>query len=312
MLLVCLIGLVASWPSSVFAGLAEDFVDAARTGNSDKVLMLLSNGVDVNVKVGGVKDTALITAAAYGNINVVHVLLSKGADVNAGDINGTTPLTMASQNGHLEIVQLLLDKGADVNSKNIYGMTALTEASRMGYTQVVSLLVEKGAKLPSEPHVKEAKTVYLDRYLADVENSLQRKGYYHGKIGVLSDDFVHAYDKFKRDNKILGTDRLPDPVTDKALGIDYVPDDSCFWLITGGEKRLKCPEGCKAAMVMSSSVASGGMPTVSGYKVSCPGREEEIISLPSSNCADKCTLQYNRGELKAGITIEDCIKATCK
>jgi hypothetical protein len=31
-----------------------------------------------------------------------------------------------------------------------------------------------------------------------------------------------------------------------------------------------------------------------------------------SACADKCTSQYNKGEFKAGITIEDCIKETCK
>ncbi len=30
------------------------------------------------------------------------------------------------------------------------------------------------------------------------------------------------------------------------------------------------------------------------------------------DCVDKCEIQYNRGEFKAGITIEDCIKATCK
>ena len=39
-----------------------------------------------------------------------------------------------------------------------------------------------------------------------------------------------------------------------------------------------------------------------------PMRFEQTNTL---SCADKCKSQYNKGEFKAGITIEDCIKATC-
>ncbi|MDO8721161.1 MAG: hypothetical protein Q7J31_02915 [Syntrophales bacterium] len=42
--------------------------------------------------------------------------------------------------------------------------------------------------------------------------------------------------------------------------------------------------------------------------------EEAVSALgeKSISCADKCTSMYNRGELKLGTTIEDCIKSTCK
>ena len=36
------------------------------------------------------------------------------------------------------------------------------------------------------------------------------------------------------------------------------------------------------------------------------------IPRQDKSCEENCTSQYNDGEFKAGVTVEDCINATCK
>jgi hypothetical protein len=59
----------------------------------------------------------------------------------------------------------------------------------------------------------------------------------------------------------------------------------------------------------SSFIFQGNTYSLNDYLISLPVRSEQTNS---SSCADQCKSQYSKGEFKAGITIEDCIKATCK
>ncbi|XP_039222832.1 ankyrin-1 isoform X2 [Crotalus tigris] len=160
------------------ADAATSFLRAARSGNLDKALDLLRNGVDINTcnqnglnalhlasKEGHVKmvaellhkeivletttkkgNTALHIAALAGQDDVVRELVNFGANVNAQSQKGFTPLYMAAQENHLEVVKFLLENGANQNVATEDGFTPLAVALQQGHENVVAHLINYGTK----------------------------------------------------------------------------------------------------------------------------------------------------------------------
>ncbi|XP_041426146.1 ankyrin-3 isoform X9 [Xenopus laevis] len=154
------------------------YLRAARSGNLEKALDYLKNGVDINIcnqnglnalhltsKEGHVEivseliqrgadvdastkkgNTALHIASLAGQTEVVRVLVTNGANVNAQSQNGFTPLYMAAQENHQEVVKFLLDNGASQSLATEDGFTPLAVALQQGHDQVVSLLLENDTK----------------------------------------------------------------------------------------------------------------------------------------------------------------------
>ncbi|XP_077008693.1 ankyrin-1 isoform X2 [Tamandua tetradactyla] len=160
------------------ADAATSFLRAARSGNLDKALDHLRNGVDINTcnqnglnglhlasKEGHVKmvvellhkeiiletttkkgNTALHIAALAGQEEVVRELVNYGANVNAQSQKGFTPLYMAAQENHLEVVKFLLENGANQNVATEDGFTPLAVALQQGHENVVAHLINYGTK----------------------------------------------------------------------------------------------------------------------------------------------------------------------
>ncbi|XP_060539314.1 ankyrin-1-like isoform X1 [Pantherophis guttatus] len=160
------------------ADAATSFLRAARSGNLDKALDQLRNGVDINTcnqnglnalhlasKEGHVKmvaellhkeivletttkkgNTALHIAALAGQDDVVQELVNFGANVNAQSQKGFTPLYMAAQENHLEVVKFLLENGANQNVATEDGFTPLAVALQQGHENVVAHLINYGTK----------------------------------------------------------------------------------------------------------------------------------------------------------------------
>ncbi|KFM00411.1 Ankyrin-1, partial [Aptenodytes forsteri] len=160
------------------ADAATSFLRAARSGNLDKALDHLRNGVDINTcnqnglnalhlasKEGHVKmvvellhkeivletttkkgNTALHIAALAGQRDVVRELVNYGANVNAQSQKGFTPLYMAAQENHLEVVKFLLENGANQNVATEDGFTPLAVALQQGHENVVAHLINYGTK----------------------------------------------------------------------------------------------------------------------------------------------------------------------
>ncbi|XP_059400662.1 ankyrin-1-like isoform X8 [Carassius carassius] len=154
------------------------FLRAARSGNLEKALDHIKNGIDINTanqnglnglhlasKEGHVKmvlellhhgivletttkkgNTALHIAALAGQEQVVTELVNYGANVNAQSQKGFTPLYMAAQENHLEVVKFLLDNGANQTLPTEDGFTPLAVALQQGHENVVALLINHGTK----------------------------------------------------------------------------------------------------------------------------------------------------------------------
>uniref|UniRef100_A0AAV2IX59 Ankyrin n=1 Tax=Knipowitschia caucasica TaxID=637954 RepID=A0AAV2IX59_KNICA len=160
------------------ADATTSFLRAARSGNLDKALDHIKNGIDINLsnqnglnglhlasKEGHVKmvlellhsgieleattkkgNTALHIAALAGQEKVVAELAHYGANVNAQSHKGFSPLYMAAQENHLEVVKFLLENGANQSLPTEDGFTPLAVALQQGHENVVALLINYGTK----------------------------------------------------------------------------------------------------------------------------------------------------------------------
>ena len=120
--------------------------EALQSKQTNMVLLLIDNGVDVNVKD---KDcfTPLHCAAQQGHTEIVELLIAKEANVDATDMMGETPLHAAVLSGHKEVVVALLAGGANVDAENRLRRTPLHFAARDGYIDVVEVLLAQGASI---------------------------------------------------------------------------------------------------------------------------------------------------------------------
>ncbi|XP_039875503.1 ankyrin-1a isoform X10 [Simochromis diagramma] len=166
------------WHYDDEADAGNSFLRAARSGNLDKALEHIKNGIDINTanqnglnglhlasKEGHVKmvlellhngivletttkkgNTALHIAALAGQEQVVQELVNYGANVNAQSQKGFTPLYMAAQENHLEVVKFLLENGANQSIPTEDGFTPLAVALQQGHENVVALLINYGTK----------------------------------------------------------------------------------------------------------------------------------------------------------------------
>lgn len=124
-------------------------IQAAETGQIEKVKLLLGRGVDINCR-GPHQYTPLIAAAKSNHIEIVKLLCAHNANVNAkGEFADPevdyTPLLWAIENCNLGMAELLLDHGADVNLADSWEDTPLIHAVRKGSLPLVKLLVANGA-----------------------------------------------------------------------------------------------------------------------------------------------------------------------
>ena len=119
--------------------------DYAVIGDTEKVKLLISEGINVNTKTQ-FGATALHWASTYGHIEIVELLIQNGANFDVQDNSSYSPLFLACQGGHKDVVELLLDKGADFNVKTNEGKTPLAIAKERGNTAIVELLKKHGAK----------------------------------------------------------------------------------------------------------------------------------------------------------------------
>ncbi|MDR3692083.1 MAG: ankyrin repeat domain-containing protein [Fimbriimonas sp.] len=162
-----------------------EFINAADTGDIEKLRAIIGRGVNVNAKSEH-GHTALQLAAEGGHVECVDLLLKSGADgnepceggitalmlalrtdmpskselaivqdfishhvdLNARDDSGYDALMIAIINDNLDVAQLLVKGGSNVNGKDKEGTTQLMHASfEHRGTRMAQFLLRSGAKV---------------------------------------------------------------------------------------------------------------------------------------------------------------------
>ncbi|KAL3713550.1 hypothetical protein TMatcc_002253 [Talaromyces marneffei ATCC 18224] len=160
---------------------------AAKTNNTEMVLLLLRSGALVNlcpilpvVHVAWI-DTlfsryevdrssegtlplafAIQYAAQNENVPLVHQLLAAGAMVDSriGIDYGSMPLQIAARLGNMELISLFLAYDADVNAppEKYNGRTAIQAAAENGNIEVIQMLLDSHANVHALPGRRRGRT----------------------------------------------------------------------------------------------------------------------------------------------------------
>ena len=131
----------------LFHAWMSDLYDAAKSGDLERVTVLVEQGIDKNRVGGPFIETALCVAAKNNHFAVVQYLVEQGADVDKVDRNDNTPLILSSAYGHLDVVRYLLEQGADRDKDNDSGRTPLHCAAMNRQLETAKLLMVYGADL---------------------------------------------------------------------------------------------------------------------------------------------------------------------
>lgn len=145
-------------------------IPAAAAGDIERVIQLLADGADVNVR-GASGNTPLMEAAYGDHPEVARMLLDKGANIALKKNDGETAISFARHGNHKEVAEMLdqvdqliaasgkgdlnlvkqiVDRGTSINARGEGGRTALTEAAYGGHVEIVKLLLERGADVAAK------------------------------------------------------------------------------------------------------------------------------------------------------------------
>ncbi|XP_031712259.1 ankyrin-1a isoform X10 [Anarrhichthys ocellatus] len=127
------------------ADAGNSFLRAARSGNLDKALDHIKNGIDINTaNQNGLNGLHL--ASKEGHVKMVLELLHNGIVLETTTKKGNTALHIAALAGQEQVVTELVNYGADVNAQSQDGFTPLAVALQQGHENVVALLINYGTK----------------------------------------------------------------------------------------------------------------------------------------------------------------------
>jgi ankyrin repeat protein len=118
----------------------EKLFQAAKLGETDTVLRLIKEGVNINAQDSN-GQTATMIATYNNDVTTAKVLIEAGADVNIQDDIKNNPFLYAGAEGYLDILKLTIKAGANPMITNRYGGTALIPASEHGYVDVIKELL---------------------------------------------------------------------------------------------------------------------------------------------------------------------------
>ena len=122
------------------AAATGELLDAAKSGNMEEAVALLSKGESVNQVGKEYKLTALHLAALHGHLNVAQLLLDNGAKTDARDSWNCTPLHNAAGKGHKAIVEELVSFGASPDMETLKGKTPLDLAREKHFEDIAKIL----------------------------------------------------------------------------------------------------------------------------------------------------------------------------
>lgn len=130
-------------PQTVITDLGKSLLQAAKTGNTEKVHELMSRGAPFTADWLGTSPLHL--AARYNHVDTCKVLLRAGISKDSKTKVDRTPLHFAAFQGNVDIVELLLTAKCEVDAKDMLKMTALHWAVEKRHDKIVERLLQHGA-----------------------------------------------------------------------------------------------------------------------------------------------------------------------
>jgi ankyrin repeat protein len=118
---------------------ADDLFAAAINGNTTKIGVLLSDGLDVNTS-NGERETALHMAASRGHYSTVIYLIKNGAYSNARTIKNWIPLHHAVRFRHHNVVNYLVKHGSSPGVRTSDGKSSIDMARGVNDFRLLSIL----------------------------------------------------------------------------------------------------------------------------------------------------------------------------
>ena len=133
---------------------AEAFLDAAASGDAERVGLFLEAGIDPAV-ANAQSQTALWLAVEHKQLPVLEALLAAGVAPNETNAPvgpyGKTIVMGAVDTGEAAFVRALVEAGADASKANDYEMPPLAEAARTGNVEMCQILLGAGADANAAP-----------------------------------------------------------------------------------------------------------------------------------------------------------------
>ncbi|XP_055607067.1 uncharacterized protein LOC129754856 [Uranotaenia lowii] len=130
-------------PQNAITDLGKALLQAAKTGNTEKVHELMSRGAPFTADWLGTSPLHL--AARYNHIETCKVLLRAGISKDSKTKVDRTPLHFAVYYGNIAVVELLLSNKCEVDAKDMLRMSALHWAVEKRHDKVVEMLLQHGA-----------------------------------------------------------------------------------------------------------------------------------------------------------------------
>lgn len=126
--------------------------EAFKSPSADKLIRLLQEGADPNIRFKPGHQTPLHMAVWRGWQDSFEYLMHKGANLDSGDAIGTTPLMLATNLENWEYGKLLHQNGALIQERNSKGWSALHFAALRRKHEAIVYLLELGMDSNMQTH----------------------------------------------------------------------------------------------------------------------------------------------------------------
>lgn len=166
----------------------EQFIEACRTGDLERVIELIERGVNVNCKGsfnlnplslavnGDHKDIARLLlkngaqveigifdppsdVCSSGDVEMLNILIEGGVDISKFGSSIEMPIVKAIKKEHFEIVETLIENGFNLDRKDLNGKTPLYHALMKGNQKMINLISSNCSQETIEETNKELSNI---------------------------------------------------------------------------------------------------------------------------------------------------------